>query len=198
MALLCLFFFVYSLYSCYVVESQKMLCIFSSFHFHNSHRWLFAQPKWATHEEVVPVAPHSRSHYHSCIFWRQLQYLCISLWLYMVIVSGPLVWKCPSLWCRNSPQQKCRHFISCSEACDTMERSRRVHRVSPAGVVASTSTVSLLSSLFVTSGCWRLRSSSHWSFSSSFLVWGKRNQQFLSKKVGRQSARRKKKSNVYL
>lgn len=37
MALLCLFFFVYSLYS-YVVESQKMLCIFSSFHFHNSHR----------------------------------------------------------------------------------------------------------------------------------------------------------------
>lgn len=53
--------------------------------------------------------------------------------------------------------------------------------------------VSLLSSPFVTSGCWRLRSSSRWSFSSSFLVWGKRNQPFPSKKVGRQSARQKKK-----
>lgn len=106
-----------------------------------------AQPQWATHEEMVPVAPHRHSHYHSCILWRQLRYLCVSLWLYVVIVSVPLVWKCPSLWCRNSPWQKCRPFISCPEAGDTMERSHSVHRVSPAGVVASTSTVSQSSSL---------------------------------------------------
>lgn len=39
--------------------------------------------------------------------------------------------------------------------------------------------------LFWFSGCWLLRFSSRSSFSSSFWVWGRRSQQFLSRKVSR-------------
>lgn len=60
---------------------------------------------------------------------------------------GRLFENVPACGVENSPWQKCRLFISCPEAGDTMERSHSVHRVSPAGVVASTSTVSQ-SSLF--------------------------------------------------